>query len=186
MRLDVPYREICSMPVSLIDSLLSKIEEPDWHVSNYRKSAGNMPDTDSIPILHTPLCASGLCNDRPIAEIKEEPLYRKFINEIQPILNVLREHFEFDKHAMFIARLRPHGTIGMHPDVGNFLTKCHRVHVPLQTNPLVAYRIEDQEYYWQKGKVYEFDNTLVHGVFNRSDEYRIHLVVNLYPQGCTE
>jgi hypothetical protein len=180
MKLAVPYIEICDVPEELISGMLGAIAEEDWHTSDYRNAAGNMGNTNSIPIHHTPLCASGLCTDEPIKAIRKEVLFDKFESLLTPFLDLLRDHYKFDQYAAFLARLHPHSDIGMHPDRGNFLTKCHRIHFPLQTNPKVAYCIEDQEYYWQRGKAYEFDNTRLHGVKNRSDEVRIHLVVNLY------
>jgi hypothetical protein len=179
MKLAVPYIEICDMPDELISGILGAIAEEDWHVSDYRRSAGNMSSTNTIPIHHTPLCAT--CGtEEAIKAIRKEVLFEKFEPLLTPFLELLRGYYEFNQYAAFIARLHPHGDIGMHPDSGVFLETCHRIHLPLQTNPKVAYCIEDQEYYWQRGKAYEFDNTRLHGVKNRSDEFRIHLVVNLY------
>jgi hypothetical protein len=183
MKLSVPYIEICDVPNDLIVGMLDSIAEDDWRTSDYRNAAGNMSGTNSIPIHHTPLCASGLYTDEPIKAIRKEVLFDKFEPLLTPFLDLLRDYYEFDQYAAFLARLHPRSDIGMHPDRGNFLTKCHRIHFPLQTNPQVAYCIEDQQYYWQRGKAYEFDNTRVHGVKNRSDEIRIHLVVNLYNLG---
>jgi hypothetical protein len=180
MKLPVPYLEVCDVPDSMISSLLSLIDEQDWHADNYRKSAGNMQHTDSIPLRHTSLCATLFCTDESISAISNAGQFPKFEAVLSPFLQLLKEHYSFSEYAAFIARLHPHGEIGMHPDSGNFLTKCHRIHFPLQTNPQVAYCIENQEYYWQRGKAYEFDNTRIHGVKNRSDDIRIHLVVNLY------
>jgi hypothetical protein len=179
MKLTVPYIEVCDVPEALISGMLGAIVEEDWHVSDYRKSAGNMSSTNSIPIHHTPLCAT--CGtDEAIDSIRKEALFDKFEPHLNPFLELLRDHYKFNQYAAFLARLQPHSDVGMHPDSGNFLTKCHRIHFPLQTNPKVAYCIEDREYYWQRGKAYEFDNTRLHGVKNRSDKIRIHLVVTLY------
>jgi hypothetical protein len=181
MKLDVDQKVVCDVPDEIIQRLLDSIEESDWHVSDYRNAAGNMSDTHSIPIMHTPLCASGYCDMRPIDDIQPEPLYEKFYPHVEPILGLLGEHYQFAKYAAFMALLKPRGVVGLHPDKGHFLELCHRIHVPLLTNPGVAYHIDGKEYYWQRGKAYEFDNTRVHGVFNRSDDPRIHLVINLYP-----
>jgi hypothetical protein len=179
MKLAVPYIEICDVPVDIILGMLDAIAEEDWHVSDYRNAAGNMSDTNSIPIHHTPLCATCKTGEA-IKAIRKEALFDKFEPLLNPFLDLLRDHYEFNQYAAFIARLHPHKQVGMHPDCGEFLETCHRIHFPLQTNPKVAYCIEDQEYYWKRGKAYEFDNTRIHGVKNRSDEMRIHLVVNLY------
>ena len=180
MKMSTPYIEVCDVPGEIVTDMLSAIAEADWHASDYRKAVGNMGSTNSIPIHHTPLCASGLCTDEPIKAIRKELLFDKFEPVLAPFLDLLRDHYQFDQYAAFLARLHPRSEIGMHQDKGNFLTKCNRIHFPLQTNSQVAYCIDDQEYYWQRGKAYEFDNTRLHGVRNRSDETRIHLVVNLY------
>jgi hypothetical protein len=179
MKLAVPYIEVCEVPDELISGMLGAIAEEDWHVSDYRNAAGNMSGTNSIPIHHTPLCAT-CATGEAIKAIRKEVLFEKFEPLLNPFLDLLRGHYDFNQYAAFIARLHPRSDVGMHSDKGEFLETCHRIHFPLQTNQHVAYCIEDQEYYWQRGKSYEFDNTRIHGVKNRSDEIRIHLVVNLY------
>jgi hypothetical protein len=181
MRLKSPIIEICDVPEELISGMLGAIAEDDWHISDYRNAAGNMSHTNSIPIHHTPLCAT-CATSEAIKAIRKEVLFDKFEPFLRPFLDLLRDHYEFNQYAAFIARLHPQKEIGMHTDSGVFLETCHRIHLPLQTNPKVAYCIDGQEYYWQRGKAYEFDNTLIHGVKNRSEEFRIHLVVNLYPK----
>jgi hypothetical protein len=182
MKLAVPFLEVCDVPDELILDMLGEITEDDWRVKDYRKDFGNLGACDSILLRHSPLCGDGACqdNDRAIADIKNQPLHDKFSSALEPFLELMRKHYVFNEYASFIARMPAKSEVGMHCDGGNFLTKCHRIHFPLQTNPRVAYCIEDQEYYWQRGKAYEFDNTRLHGVKNRSDEVRIHLVVNLY------
>lgn len=179
MKLPVPYYEVCDVPQELIENILSIIDEQDWHVSDYRREAGNMGSTNSIPIHHTPLCAT--CQtEEAIQSIRKEVLYDKFEPVLRPILDLLGTKFKYNQYAAFMARLEPQSEIGVHRDAGAFLETCNRIHIPLVTNPKVAYFIGGKEYYWPVGKAYEFDNTRLHGVRNRSNEYRIHLVVNLY------
>ena len=180
MKLEVNQKIVGTVPQNLLDSILDIIEEDDWHVSDYRKGVGNMSDTNTIPIFHTPLCASGLYTNEPIRSIRKEKLYDKFFPKLEPIFDILKQIYTYRQFSVFIARLRPGGKIGFHRDSGNFLELCHRVHVPLQSNPNVEYIIDDKSYYWEPGNIYEFDNTKIHGVFNNSNEYRIHIVTNLY------
>lgn len=175
------YIEVGNIDMIMIGKFLSKISEEDWYVSTYRDNIPTMLSTNSIPLHHTSLCASGLCNDDAINSIRKEPLFYKFEGELMTIIEILKEHYNFKQYAAFLARLDPESEIGEHVDSGNFLTKCHRIHIPLKTNPDVAYCIDNIEYHWPSGKIYEFDNTRLHSVKNRSKEQRIHLVVNLYP-----
>ena len=178
--MNVPFRVVTNISLDALDNIINNIEEPDWYSSDYRKNSFNMSGVASIPIYHTPLCVSAQCNNGAIRDIKKQLLYDKYFPLIEPILNELRKHYDFTQYAAFLARLSPYSNIGMHTDLGNFLTLCHRIHIPLVTNPNIEYIIEDKSYYWEKGSIYEFDNTLMHGVSNKSDRHRIHLVINLY------
>jgi hypothetical protein len=187
MKLDVPYFEICDVPLGIVDNIVNNIQEQDWFINDYRNNVGSMDDTNSIPIHHTPMCASGppLCasgiyDDLPIHSIRKEPAYDKFFPLIEPVLNILKNHYSYNQYACFLARLKPGGEISMHIDTGNFLTKCHRIHLPLVTDEKVEYIIDGTSYFWRKGTLFEFNNTLLHGVKNNSSIYRIHLVINLY------
>jgi len=178
--LDVPYKRVASIQTELLDNVLNAITEEDWFTDDYRNSVGNMVSTNSIPILHTPLCASGLRTMSAINDIKPGPLYDKYYPLIEPIVQELEKYYTFNKLAVFISRLHPKSQIGEHHDGGLFLELCHRVHVPLKTNPDVHYYIEKVPYYWEKGTIFEFNNLLSHSVDNTSDEERIHIVFNLY------
>jgi hypothetical protein len=182
MKLTVPQKIVGDIPLTIIDNILKEVSEYDWHVADWRRSVPTMGDTYSIPIMHSSKCLGGKENYDAINDIHPQTQYEKFSPLITPVLEELKKYYKFEKYAAFIASLKPYGVIGMHQDAGYFLTKCHRVHVPLLTNEKVSYVIEGNEYLWEKGKIYEFDNTRIHGVINRSDQPRIHLVINLYPQ----
>ncbi len=182
MKLTIPYKKVSEIPLKIIDDIVSSFVEEDWHTSDYRKKADNMESTNSIPIFHTEKCINSdpYSNDA-IRSIRKYPLYDKYYPLIDPILQHLKSIYEYRQYAAFFARLAPRSVVGSHVD-GNkpFLASCHRIHVPIVTNSEVSYVIEGMEYYWKKGSVYEFDNMREHGVINRSDQYRIHLVINLY------
>jgi hypothetical protein len=179
MKLNIDQKIVGHVSESVINNLLNAIDEPDWYADDYRESAGNMQDTNSIPIIHSHLCGAD-STIKTIQTIEKRVLYDKFYPLIEPIFNELSKTYSFNKIACFLSRLKPRGTIGVHADSGIFLELCHRIHVPLKSNPRVRYVINGVSYFWEPGKIYEFNNLLPHGVFNESPEERIHLVVNLY------
>lgn len=180
MELRVDQKVVCDVPFEIIDNILNIIDEEDWFVDSYRDRAANMEGTNSIPIFHTPLCVTGKYDDEAILDISKRPLYEKYFPVVEPVLNLLKKHYKFKQYAVFLARCHPKASVGTHRDNGNFLTLCHRIHVPLQTNKQAMYIINGVDYHWEKGKIYEFDNTRQHGVYNGGDEHRIHLIINLY------
>lgn len=177
MKLEVEYKEICDIDLDVVDGILNNINEDDWYVDDYRRDAYNMQDTESIPIFHSDKCGK---NPKAIWSIKKRPLFDKYYPLIEPILEKFKDYYDYNHHASFLSRVKPYGSIGVHSDVGEFLERCHRIHVPIQTNENVFYWINGRQYNWLRGKSYEFDNTLQHAVFNKSNQYRIHLVINLY------
>lgn len=179
MRLDFDQKEIGIVPLNLLDNFLNKIDDHDWYEDDYRKSADGMKNTNSIPLLHSSLCFLDP-SINAINTIEKRKLYSKYEEVLLPIVEILRKYYFFHFYSVFIAKLNPRSIINPHKDKGSFLRTCHRVHVPLKTNKDVEYIIEQNSFYWQKGFIYEFDNTRVHGVKNNSDQERIHLVFNLY------
>jgi hypothetical protein len=177
MKLDVDQRSISFIEESLLDNILNNIEEDDWYIDDYRCEDPAMTAVNSIPIFHSASCTT--CSDA-LLTVEKRKLFNKFYPLIEPILNELKVYYDYNFHASFLARLNPRRRIELHVDSGDFLMRGHRVHVPIKTNEDVKYVICNNEYYWEKGKIYEFDNSLVHGVINNSDEDRIHLVLNLY------
>lgn len=173
------YKLITTVDNEVVDSILNTIAESDWFADDYRKTAGGMSKTNSIPIFHSSLCAVDKTFET-FKAVKKNKLYNKFIKKIYPILLHLKEFYDYNYYTAFISRLHPHSIIDIHSDSGLFLETCNRIHLPLETNENVKYHIDGKNYYWQKGNLYEFDNTLMHGVINDSDHYRIHLVINLY------
>lgn len=180
MQMDVDQKLVCNVPMELIDNVLNTISEEDWYDDDYRANVTNMDHTNSIPIFHSPLCASGKCDDDPIMDISERKHYSKYFPVIEPLLNILKEHYDFKQYAAFLTRCNPKSVVGSHKDRGNFLTLCHRIHIPIQTNDQAMYIIENKMHNWKKGNVYEFDNMRSHSVYNGGDEPRIHLIINLY------
>jgi len=177
MKLDVDYKEICDIDLNIVDNILNNIEDRDWFVDDYRKHANNMNDCNSIPIFHSEKCG---IDPKALWTVEKRPLFEKYYTLISPILDIFKQHYDYNFHASFLSRVKPYGEINIHCDEGEFLERCHRIHIPIQTNENVFYFIHGKEYNWIKGKAYEFNNILPHGVFNRSSEYRIHLIVNLY------
>lgn len=176
----IKVRRVGNMPMEYIDKLLEAIREEDWDKNNYRKKAGGMVDVDTIPILHTSKCAYAGDTMDAINDIHKETDFDYYFPFVKPMIQELKKYYTFNKYATFMAKLIPGGNIRKHKDVGRFLELCHRVHIPLKSNPDVGYFVDGKRYYWEPGNIYEFDNTLNHSVQNYSKEDRIHLLVNLY------
>ncbi len=103
-------------------------------------------------------------------------IYKDYINEY---LDLLRTYYKFDNYIAILTKLEAGGKIKVHNDTGEWLTKCHRIHLPIQTNPDVSFLCGKTRMNMKRGVFYEINNTDIHGVWNNSAEDRIHLIIDL-------
>ncbi len=82
---------------------------------------------------------------------------------------------------MTLAELPAGAKIDGHRDNGIGITAVHRIHVPVLTAPDVHFFIDKVSHYLEAGTIYEFDNTRLHAVDNRSASRRVHLMCDLMP-----
>jgi hypothetical protein len=174
MKLEVPYKVVGNIDTKLTDAFINKLVEDDWYVYDYRQAMSGMKDCNSILFRHS--------SEYTSSTIKNMPLFEKFEKELQDVLSHLKTFYKFEEYVAFIARLKPGGIIAPHPDSSEFLTRIHRIHIPLKTNSGCVYAVDGIKLNMKVGTMYEIDNTRVHGVQNQGTDYRAHLILNLYPR----
>jgi hypothetical protein len=180
MKLDTQCKLVTVIPENVISKIESSFTEEDWNGLDYRKHLANMKDVNSLPIMHNELCFVPSKRNDIIKGIHKMPLYDKYFPLIEPILLELKNHYNYRQYSAFFARLDAGAQIGEHADQGNFLTLCHRIHVPIVTADQVFYKIDGKYFNWKRGEVWEFDNMRRHTSINKSNIKRIHLIINLY------
>jgi hypothetical protein len=179
MKLDVDQKILGAIPEELSNQVLDLISPEHWYINETRNKMANLEQTQSIILRYFDDYKNAGKSDY-LNYVEDKEIYQVFKNPINKIKDELRKYYDFKNYLCFIAKLLPKQTVGMHIDRGSFLDQCHRVHIPIKTNSQVYYIIENSRYSWEKNKIYEFDNTRMHGVENNSDEDRIHLLFNLY------
>jgi hypothetical protein len=179
MKLEVPQKCVGKISSDLTNKFLSRIKPEHWLENTARNQMGNLTQTESIIFRFFTDYEHAKHDDweKHIINFKMYDVYKDLIDEAK---DELKKYYNFKNYMCFLAKLIPHGQIGRHSDGGEFLETCHRVHIPLKTNPDVYYIIEGKPYYWEANNIYEFDNTRQHEVMNASSEERIHLMFNLY------
>jgi hypothetical protein len=84
---------------------------------------------------------------------------------------------------IMLSRLAPGGRIPEHRDENPASRFPSKLHVPLITDPAIGFTIGAIRYHLACGRGYEINNMLPHGIDNRSDIARIHLIFEIYPLG---
>jgi hypothetical protein len=99
-----------------------------------------------------------------------------FLNKLKPIyeLNYGKGYFV----RVLLVKLKSNTNIATHIDNGESLINCKRTHIPIITNELVSFTIDNEKKYLSEGEIWEINNTKEHSVNNDSNEDRIHLIVD--------
>lgn len=145
--------------------------EQDWSTYINRKSGIAAENSQTIPLLHDP---------RQSAVI-EHARYKQFKHHIDDIYAITAQRLRCVavRQAMF-ARMTPHTNIPKHRDRGPMTAKCHRVHVPVLTNPQCVFSVDTETRHLPEGTIWAIDNVgKLHSVSNKSDVARIHLIIDI-------
>ncbi len=109
--------------------------------------------------------------------------YFELQNELRPLVDYVADYYQNNGFIvrLLLAKLLAGGKIPHHTDAGYSLLNCHRVHIPIITNDEVAFVVGGEEINMQVGEFWEINNGLDHAVENRSDEDRIHIIIDWMP-----
>ena len=80
-----------------------------------------------------------------------------------------------------LVALNPHAEILPHVDGQPYAYVSHRLHVPLTGSGDVRYKIAKKKFAMKPGRVYDFNNRVVHSVKNAGASRRVNLFVDYYP-----
>ncbi|HEV7340567.1 MAG TPA: aspartyl/asparaginyl beta-hydroxylase domain-containing protein [Sphingopyxis sp.] len=74
--------------------------------------------------------------------------------------------------------LAPGAVVPEHVDVGYYWRTHIRIHIPIVTNPKVAFSCDAETVYMAPGECWLFDSFCIHNVRNDGDAKRVHLVLD--------
>ena len=171
-------REFGTFNVSLLIDKLNDITKDQWEENSYRKEIHKVHSNVDALLLLWPL---GEIVEEHVKGQKNNKIYDffemdNFLNNIKPIYENRFGEGEFYRAA--ITRLKPNSDIKPHIDGSLTLLKCARTHIPLVTNNDVKFIVSDAEYTMDVGEIYELNNALTHSVENRSNQHRVHLILD--------
>jgi len=180
MKLDVPLIRLGAHSVRDIVAVLPDTDDPIWDFDRFRQT------TYPVHRLTRSILFEWLDNNwrpgSPMAIDRLEYAPAVLTEAAQACAAFVLGYYPGARLArMTLAELPAGAKIAAHIDNGIGITAVHRIHVPIITNPAVHFFIDKVSYYLEAGVVYEFDNTRLHAVDNRSAERRVHLMCDLMP-----
>lgn len=178
MQLATRYKHLFDYDMSRIIEAACALGCDEWSAWNYRqKTFGAHQGTQTFPFLYSRNWHR-LDTSDPIEEHNANSLAWM---SVRPLVDSLESHYGGVVVAAMLVRLLPRQHIARHKDSGARLELSHRCHAPVVTNSQVEFLIDDERVPFCVGGVYEIDNTRLHAVNNKSDQARIHLIVDVAP-----
>ena len=104
---------------------------------------------------------------KPSPRLAKSPYIRQIMARFRTVIGRSR-----------LMRLTPGASVSQHTDSHYFWRDHLRIHIPIITDPRVAFYCDTEEVHMAAGESWTFDNWLEHSVENRSDKPRIHLVID--------
>ena len=161
--------------LDFIKRKLAKIPEKTWHGGDREKVYEVHKATQSLLLIHD----SDFRHFKPTYH----DLYKDFKKELAPIFDAISKRYNNDGYIVrcLFARLAAGSKIDTHTDGLYSLLKCHRIHIPIITNDQVFFTIGGESKVLGEGEMWEINNSTLHGVDNKSDQDRIHLIIDWVP-----
>lgn len=98
-------------------------------------------------------------------------------------LLLVRETYNWSEQVIrcILAIMPPGADVPVHHDTGSWVSKSHRMHIPIFTNEAIDFRVGTDEqsmvrYEFKQGHLYELNNASKHQVHNGWDQHRVHLI----------
>ena len=177
MRNPDPVRHLTAVPIAPLLNQVLALPESTWDEDPFRQQAFAVHvHTRSIRFMWTAL------DSWPHVQAQQQPRFAEFAPNLAPIVTAAVHHLGRPLTVMnaMLARLDPGQHILAHRDVSPFFGLCHRMHVPVLTNPDVVFSVDHVNHYLKAGQLYEIDNRRLHAVVNHGQSPRIHLIFDLF------
>jgi hypothetical protein len=101
--------------------------------------------------------------------------------EINKIIKDLEVYHDGKCGMAMIVKLFSDAEILEHSDGSPYLSAVRRHHIPLKTNDNVLFFIDNESMNLKIGDCWEINNNKLHKVINKSDQDRIHLMIDIVP-----
>ena len=164
------------------------ISEEEWNKDKFRQNRFEV--AKEVTTIMMKMNGSDTdAGDNPDKTVIFEDWY-KWKDLVQPVLDqVIPLYKNAFVNKCMLPRLRAGAVIPKHYDSADTFAFSHRLHIPLVTNKEAKMSIGEEgigcgESVWnmEVGKCYEINNRKLHGVENKGNDDRIHLLFDIYEQ----
>jgi aspartyl/asparaginyl beta-hydroxylase (cupin superfamily) len=179
MRLPSAVVQLFDYPIDDIVAALPGPADPLWDAAQFRQQIFK-PHSLTRSIVFNWL-DNAWRPGQPFIVLRADRPPRQLTAAVDACATALEKRLGGKVAKLMLAELAPGGVVGEHVDAGAALTRVHRCHVPVVSNKDVDFLVDGERFYLEPGIAYEFDNTRKHGVHNRSETPRVHLICDIMP-----
>ena len=180
------FRSLGELDVSGLKQTVSTINDAKW--AEYSERQQTYSD------IHQYTQTIGLIYDSDMRhkDGTVHPIYHELEDLVKPVENHIAAFYRQQKPHILESRrdqkpyfariilvmLKAGGVISKHKDGSPSMRRCHRIHLPLVTNPEVIFDVGEASVSMAEGELWEINNRREHAVANNGDRDRIHIILD--------
>ena len=175
---DIKFKYVGDIDVSPIRRIIEE-EKLDWDSYYFRQLRyKDHSETKTIPLIWSENFSS---------QQKWDPHYSIFKRDLDKIELIIRSSLckSGDFMSAILINLPAGKSIARHVDanpIRDKFNRCHRIHIPIITNPDCIFEIDGEERNMKEGEIWEISNVKKpHSVQNKGVSDRIHLLIDWDP-----
>jgi hypothetical protein len=175
------YKLIGQYDVTSIQTALPKIDEALWYLDQSRHDPIKNPfhsHKESRSVFLYDVDTTWRGGGYPIQKKSVDSELEQYTDLI---IHDLEKKYQGRVGKCLYINLPAGKQVKHHVDVGWYLTRVHRCHVPIFTAEEVSFIIGGESLNMKQGMCYEINNQKVHGVDNFSSIDRVHLLIDIIP-----
>jgi len=178
VKFDGRVRELGYVNFEPLRDVVLRFDESVWALNKVRQQRFKNvhSQTESVVMI--------FCDGWPKLRVSKEAGWSHMAEYALPLIeDIITKHYATGGRVIraMAAKIPPGGVIKRHFDNHPTFSIGHRIHVPLQTHPKVAFEVDDALVNMEEGCGYELNNLLMHQVKNNSDRDRIHFIFDYIP-----
>ena len=167
-------RHLGEVDIAALQEAVDKLQESDWDLWDQQKP-NPYPSLRQVKHIVFKFSAK---RSKPL-KYHTYPVWEDWKDLIEPILEAATKPYGYASAffpRVMLAKLPPGGKISPHMDGPHDESRPHKIHIPIQTNPMAKFILVPDVYHFEVGQAYEVNNGLRHAVANNGDTDRIHLI----------
>ncbi|MGZ3297462.1 MAG: aspartyl/asparaginyl beta-hydroxylase domain-containing protein [Asticcacaulis sp.] len=182
MYFDGEYRQLGNVDPQPLCDVIARLSEEEWNAAALRQQVFKAHSTtQSINLIFD--------DDFRHAEPTIHADFTRFEGLLRPVMQQIASYYAKMAPARLVeraaadpyfvrailVRLQGGTVIAPHYDNGYSLTRAHRIHYPVITNPKAIFSVNGVERHLKAGEIWEINNRRLHAVRNDGED-RIHFI----------